>query len=781
MLLLGFVLSACFGSGDSKFAIADPGAGFNKARGFDSYIVEVAMAADGSGDVYVAGTFNSFNRTGVRRLARFNSDGSVDTAFDTGTGFNDYAIWSVVPATDGSGDVYVGGDFTTYNGTTVNYLVRLNDDGSIDTGFSLPGSGLNGNVERIALATDGSGDIYIGGGFTSINGTTTNRLARLNNDGTVDTAFDMSAGGADNYPQTIAPMPDGGVYVGGAFTSIQGTSIAYLARLNSDGSIDNTFDMSAAAGGGANNRVYRIAPATDGTTDIYVVGNFTNINGSAVNYLARLNADGTVDTTFDMSGGGGDSPPYDIVAATDGSGDVFIAGGFTSINGTSINRLARLNTDGTIDNSFDMSGGGADDDVWSIALATDGSSDVYIAGDFSSVNDTAYKALARLNSDGSLDTAFDMSGNSGIDNTVYSIAPASDDSGDIYIGGQFTSVNGTDINRLARLNSNGSLDSGFDMSTGGANGNIRAVVLATDGSGDVYVAGDFTSINGTSINRLARLNSDGSLDSGFDMSGGGANNSIYSLAVATDGSGDIYIGGFFTSINGTAINRLARLKSDGSVDTVFDMSGGGANSSINTIAPAADGTGDVYIGGNFTSINGTAINRLARLNLNGTIDTAFDMSGGGADMTINSIAPATDASGDVYVAGQFTTINAAAANYLVRLNSDGGIDSGFSMLAGGSDNLLYHVVAAADDSGDVYVGGDFTNINGAAMNYLARLNSDGSVDNGFDMSVGPNTAPWIIAPATDASGDVFVGGFFTSINNTTTGYLARMDDDGTVD
>ena len=90
--------------------------------------------------------------------------------------------------------------------------------------------------------------------------------------------------------------------------------------------------------------------------------------------------------------------------------------------------------------------------------------------------------------------------------------------------------------------------------------------------------------------------------------------------MALDGSGDVYVGGDFTSINGTAINYLARLNSDGSVDTAFDMSAGGANNTVNVITPAQDGSGDVYVGGDFFSINTTTTGRLARLDPDGSVD-----------------------------------------------------------------------------------------------------------------------------------------------------------------
>ena len=111
----------------------------------------------------------------------------IDNSFNIGTGMNS-GVLSIAPATDNSGDIYVGGDFTTVNDVTHNRLVRMNSDGTVDTGFNI-GTGMNDRVYNIYPATDGSGDVYVGGNFTTVNGTTYNHLVRMNSDGTVDSGF----------------------------------------------------------------------------------------------------------------------------------------------------------------------------------------------------------------------------------------------------------------------------------------------------------------------------------------------------------------------------------------------------------------------------------------------------------------------------------------------------------------------------------------------------------------------------------------------------------------
>jgi hypothetical protein len=160
----------------------------------------------------------------------------------TGVGFN-FSVRSIAPAGGGSGNVYVSGDFTSYNGTPANDLVRLHADGTADltfvTGAGLTGAGLNSGVRSIAPAGDGSGNVYVGGAFTSYNGTPANDLVRLHANGTVDPAF-ATGTGFNNTVFSIAPAGDGtgNLYVGGQFTSYQSITIGRIARLKSNGSVD---------------------------------------------------------------------------------------------------------------------------------------------------------------------------------------------------------------------------------------------------------------------------------------------------------------------------------------------------------------------------------------------------------------------------------------------------------------------------------------------------------------------------------------------------------------
>jgi uncharacterized delta-60 repeat protein len=799
--------------------------GFNQARRFNNAVNSVSPAIDGSGDLYVGGEFTTYNSTSSSRLIRLNSDGTVDASFNVGSGFDD-KVNSISPATDGSGDLYVGGEFTTYNGTDSNRLIRLNSDGTVDAAFDV-GSGFSGEafdgtsngpieVATIRPATDGSGDLYVGGRFTTYNGTRCNGVIRLNSDGTVDTAFYFEGGGffspdldaeIHNSVRSISLANDGSgdLYVGGAvgqdfFESIPLARFirwSGLLRLNSDGTVDTAFSPGYSGFLSSYSSLRSISPANDGSGDIYVGGKFTNYEGTDSNRLIRLNSDGTVDESFNV-GSGFDDQVNSISPASDGSGDLYVGGAFTTYNGTSSNELIRLNSDGTVDTAFNVGSGFSGAIGWwgyhgveSISAATDGSGDLYVGGAFATYNGTGSNRLIRLNSDGTADAAFNFEG-SGFDGMVISISPATDGSGDLYVGGAFATYNGTSSNDLIRLNSDGTVDAAFNVGDGftyPTRASVNSISQASDGSGDLYVGGDFATYNGTDSNGLIRLNSDGTVNDSFNV-GSGFDGQVNCISPANDGSGDLYVGGDFATYNGTSSSGLIRLNRDGSVDAALNVGDGFSFSSwggINSIRQATDGSGDLYVGGDFSTYNGTDSNGLIRLNSDGSVDASFNVDSGFSTFDVNSISPATDGSGDLYVGGEFSVPSTTTiwnVYWLIRLNSNGSVDDSFNV-GSGFDDTVKTVSLATDGSGDLYAGGKFTTYNGTNSNGLIRLNSDGSVAAAFDVGDGfafsYREGINCISPATDGSGGLYVGGEFINYQSTTVEGIVHLNSNGSLD
>jgi hypothetical protein len=115
-----------------------------------------------------------------------------------------------------------------YNNTSCGRIIRIDKHGAIDPSFDA-GSGANNEVTTIAVQPDGK--ILVGGAFTQFDGVPRNRLVRLNPDGSLDTGFDPGAG-FDGIPRTLAVQADGGILAGGSFTSYDDTVTHYLARIH---------------------------------------------------------------------------------------------------------------------------------------------------------------------------------------------------------------------------------------------------------------------------------------------------------------------------------------------------------------------------------------------------------------------------------------------------------------------------------------------------------------------------------------------------------------------
>ena len=159
---------------------------FDGVGGFGR-VWSIAPAVDGSFDIYIGGSTN--------RLLRADDDGDIDFVFNVGTGF-DGDIYDIAPAADGTGAIYVVGLFNNYDGDPSRKIVRINADGSREVNFMV-GKGLDAQPYNIARATNGTTDVYVGGQFSSYDGKDANGIVRLNADGSIDRDFSVSfkAGG----------------------------------------------------------------------------------------------------------------------------------------------------------------------------------------------------------------------------------------------------------------------------------------------------------------------------------------------------------------------------------------------------------------------------------------------------------------------------------------------------------------------------------------------------------------------------------------------------------
>jgi uncharacterized delta-60 repeat protein len=363
---------------------------------------------------------------------------------------------------------------------------------------------------------------------------------------------------------------------------------------------------------------------------------------------------------------------------------------------------------------------------------------------------------------GALDLNFDPG--SGADDAVSAIALQPD--GKVIIGGPFTTFNGVPRHRIARLNANGSLDLSFNPGQG-ADYNVYAAAVQADGK--VLIAGGFNSVNGMPRTHLARLNSDGSLDTGFNP-----HLDLWVIALAVQPDGKIVIGGYFTTVNGVTRHRVARLGADGSLDISFAPAPGADPMHVTCVAVQSDGK--IVLGGVFERVNGVARSRIARLNADGSLDTGFD-PGFGPDSTVNSVALQPD--GKVVLGGHFANINGITRRGIARLNADGSLDTAFDPSTGmdHADAPAVHALAIQPD-GKVLTAGWFERVNGAPRTHLARLNPDGSLDETFAADI--EVSGWgsgLQAVVLQPDGKVLIAGSLTAVNGVWRKGIARLNND----
>lgn len=378
-------------------------------------------------------------------------------------------------------------------------------------------SGGGTNLETMVMVKDGSSRVVIGGLFNAVEGQAGYQgVARFNIDDSLDTSFKVAT---NQFVKAIAVQPDGKLLIGGAFTAVQPTGAASfttfwgIARLNADGTLDSSFQAAPAGSVKANNNVRGIALQPDGK--IIIGGYFNRIDGAIANYVARLNADGTLDPTFDV-GTGPNSTIEDVKLQADGK--IIIAGSFTAVQGTNIRGVARLNADGSLDTSFvpnasnPMAPNGSHDGlfpVYQIAIQADDK--IVVNGGPLSFAGEVHRGVVRLNTNGTPDSNFKPFIND------WGAAVALQDIGGeqkIVVGGSFTlagernvssgAVIGADVGRqgIARFNSDGTVDTDFDTSYG-TNAWVWAVLPNDDGT--VYLGGKFTSVAGMARRGIARL------------------------------------------------------------------------------------------------------------------------------------------------------------------------------------------------------------------------------------------------------------------------------------
>ena len=347
----------------------------------------------------------------VTPLAMHASQFSIDPSFNPTAGdlFNSPASSFFTSVVQDSGKIVVGGALGTYDGETWGSIVRLNADGTFDETFNLPGvpgdRGYDGTTLLIRKLDDGKmiAANYFGGGINAV------RILRINSDGSLDGTFDSGAGAVytENWAVSrvndIVVQDDGKIIIGGLFDTYDGFPVDGIARINTDGSLDESFDVGAGFGPQEiGTQVSALGIRSD--DKIVAVGNFTSYDGQAAGGIIVLNTDGSVDTSFGL-GGPFNNLPTDILVQDDDK--VIVVGNLLSYGDEELGRIVRFNTDGSIDESFNV-GTGFDGEP--ITMTPEPGGTILVSGSFSFYDGNVAGGLARLTPNGQLDAEFRANG-----------------------------------------------------------------------------------------------------------------------------------------------------------------------------------------------------------------------------------------------------------------------------------------------------------------------------------------------------------------------------------
>jgi uncharacterized delta-60 repeat protein len=684
--------------------------------------------------------------------------------------------------------------------------------GSIDAGFD---SEITTNSTINSCFEQGDEKLLIGGFFSSYKGVSTGSCTRLNNDGTLDSAFNVNNefNGTVNSIITLANQK---IIVGGAFTTVNGKSNINIARLTKDGALDTTFQT----GAGFNSTVQTILELKNGK--LLVGGDFTSFNGVSTNRIVCLLSTGTLDTTFNI-GTGLNNTVVDLIEQNDQK--ILAAGSFNNYNGYSCSGVCRLNENGSIDSSFaigsGLSNGWSNASVKTMVLQSD--QKIVIGGDFSHFNNIASNHLVRIHSDGSLDTTFNSGAGLGTGWGISLKSTAIDSNGKIIIGGAFTSYDGSSLNNLARLNSNGSLDKTVNWGTGptglfGLQAMISEVLITKNGL--VYAAGDFGLYQDSTRQNIIRLHSgegcntisidvqkaclsytwiDGMTytenvdDKTFTTQNSKGCDSIITLnlTINTNAAIDTLVvcdsliwidGNTYTKDNHTATFKLVNSFGCDSVVTLH-LTVQNSSFSIDTQSARNSYTwkNGIKYYSSTTNVRDTVISSngcdsIITLQLSigaGAVDQSFNR-GSGADGFVHDVLALNN--NKIIIGGSFKNYDNVAVNGIARINTDGTLDTTFKSGLG-VDNSIYSLIELCD--GKILVGGNFTSFNNNQRNNLVRLNSDGSLDNTFITGQGPDGSVLELVEGPD--GKVLIGGGFNSYDGNNSVNIARLDNDGTFD
>ena len=658
-----------------------------------------------------------------------------DTTFTT-NGADDQ-INAVV--SDGLGNIYIGGEFSSIQGIPAKGIAKWNG-----TAWSALGSGINGRINAIAVSGN---DVYVGGSFNvAVSDGMARNVAKW--DGTAWTRMGNGLGGGTHVVRSVA-VYGGNVYIGGSFNTADGSPASGIVKW--DGSAYSALPIAAGeirslvvsggalyAGGfvavtagpsvgivkwdgsswtelgtAANTNVTSI---TFSGSDMYVGGSII-LTGQQNSHVAKF--DGTTWTRLGFFSNG------IVNAVAVYNGDLY-AGGYLPDPPNTFNHLAKWNGTTWTGVGGGVSGGTSVSETV-MALATIDNT-LYVGGNFTTAGGQGARNISRY----AAGTWSAFSG-TGIDSAASAIAVSGND---IYVGGSFTSAGTLTVNKIAKWNSVANSWSALGTGVTAANGSVNAIAVAGD---KVYAGGNFTNIGGVNANNIAVWNG-----TAWSALGTGVNSSVTAIIVRGE---DVYVGGGFTTAGGAAANRVAKWNG---------TAWAGLDSAIlpNTVVSMSFMGNDLYVGVPTTTIANPAYFS----KYDGTSWTQL-----GADLGDRGVSSVAVLGSDVYVAGGFTSINGTTVNRIAKWNG-----TSWSALGGGLPSPTGQLggVRLAAAGNELIAIGDFTVAGGGPADRIARWNGTAWSPLGTGLN---GDASSIVS----TGGDILVGGAFTTAGCNASPYFAR--------
>jgi hypothetical protein len=648
--------------------------------------IQTSLNLPGSShQIVFGGDFTSFNgESGTAGLVRINADGSRDQSLNVGKGF-DKTVFHIAQTDDGTGDLWVEGIFTNYNGSPANGLVRISSTGKLivapDLHIYNTDQGYLFVASDVLSTIDGSGGVFLAG---------TTGVFKLTKAGVTDSNFLVP--NISNNGNITLVRTDGGILLGGGFSYYSGARNSQgLLKIKETGEVDPTFEV----GHGFNGTVNNITIAPDESQSIYVQGSFSTYDGTPVkNDIVRLNPNGLLDLSFAPS----------INSATIAAHIRALPGGQLALYGNAMANIGSyppltlaafsvLDSTGAVVSAFQKPIAESDGGIHNLALLPDGS--VLLSGSFSFYGvTTLLPQILRLNEDGSLDSSFTFKGADataylGVKlaasatnpdlfygsaySTLFSFDPQGQEtkkSNNIYVGlNLFSLANGeivTDYGSVQVLHADLTEAKEFvshlfyrtlkTKTDPERSGEVTSIAPTGESDGSFWVAGDFKYYGKSNTGSVVKLRPDGSEAGHVSKLVG------HSEITASPDRSQFWV---LTSVEQQNFT-LSLMDHNGSIKNSFAPTVGCDGYYNHTVFTAAQ-DGSVYIIGSCN--NGREI--FEKIHADGSVDQTFSKNAV-YDQTISTIVP-VPGSTDFDIVGNFTNYNGKPRGGLARVHADGSV------------------------------------------------------------------------------------------------------------